>query len=35
MTPELVTNVKPAGSVPEVIDHEYGVVPPVADTVAL
>ena len=28
-------NDNPAGSVPEVSDHEYGVVPPVAESAAL
>jgi hypothetical protein len=35
MTPELDPNVRPAGRLPDTIDQEYAVVPPVADIVAL
>jgi hypothetical protein len=35
MTPVLAFRVSPAGRVPALIDHVYGVIPPVAATVAL
>lgn len=35
MTPVEALSVKPAGSAPDVIDHVYGVVPPLADNVVL
>jgi hypothetical protein len=35
ITPVVAFNDKPAGSMPEVSDQEYGVVPPVAESVAL
>jgi hypothetical protein len=35
MTPVLELRVSPAGSEPDAIDHVYGLVPPVADSVWL